>query len=314
MNITKSFLLLTACAALLPLQTFAQILTDTLTIEGRLTSLSNSLEGDTQLDPKATFLATLELDRQAPADFIGPTLHQFSEAVISASIELYDGQGLLIETPIVTRCDETTLVSSGPSSHAYTYFSDGQADSSAYLVWGGDMNGSNLECFPELAAMAAPLFASGVSFPVPLAGEYEALFSMMILNGDVERGISMNIGGAAEQITVVSVDTDGDGVPDFADMCSSEVSATVVFQDGYDSGVTNYSDSSGCTMMDHYAACQIEQEPVRGIRSVHRGPSSCEKAVSYELVADGLISYAEARMLRNALYSAATAVAGHRVR
>lgn len=302
MNITKPLLLLTACAALLPLQTFAQTLTDTITIEGRLTSLSNSFQGDAQLDPEATFLATIEVDRQAPADFIGPSIHQFSDAVVSASIELYDGQGMLIETPIVTRCDETTLVSSGPSSHAYTYFSDGQADSSAYLIWGGDMNGRNLECYPELTAMAAPLFASGTSFPVPLAGEYEALFSMMILNGDIERGISMNIGGVAENITVVSVDTDGDGVPDFADMCSSETSETVVFQGWYDSGVTNYSDSSGCTIMDHYAACEVVEEPVRGIRSVRRGPSSCEKAVSYEMVEQGIIDYAEARLLRSALY------------
>ena len=60
--------------------------------------------------------------------------------------------------------------------------------------------------------------------------------------------------------------------------------------------------------MDHYAACAAEEQeaPRRGIRSVRSGPSSCEKAVSYDLVADGVLSYSEARMLRNALYESST--------
>ncbi len=301
MNMTKPLLLVTACLSLMPLQSLAQTLTDTITIEGRLTSLSNSFQGEAQLDPEARFVATIEVDRLAPVEYSGSDLNQFRDAVLGAGVELYDGQGMPIDTPIAKRCDDSTLVTQ-PSSNAYLYFTDGEADSSAYLISGGDMNGRQLECYPQLAALAAPLFATDSFFPVPVDGVYESQFAMMILNGDPERGISMDIGGVAESISVVSVDTDGDGVADFADMCASESSETVIFQGWYDSGVSNYADSSGCTIMDHYAACEVDEEPVRGIRSVRRGPSSCEKAVSYEMVDEGMIDYSEARALREALY------------
>lgn len=302
MSTRKSILLLAALVGALPLSTLAQTLTDTITVEGSLTSLSNSFQGETMLDPEASFIATIEVDRTAILAYSDANLNQYSDAVISAAIELYDGQGVLIETPIVTRCDDTTLVSEGPSSNASLYFAEGQPQSSSYTISGGDMNGRALVCTPELEELVAPLFAPDAIFPVPNSGEYEAQFAMSILNGDIDRGISMSIGGLAERITVVSVDSDGDGIPDFADMCESELSETVIFQDWYDSGVSNYADSSGCTIMDHYAACEVTEEPVRGIRSVRRGPSSCEKSVSYEMVEQGMIDYAEARLLRNALY------------
>ncbi len=115
--------------------------------------------------------------------------------------------------------------------------------------------------------------------------------------------------GIATFIQYIDLDADGDGVPDALDVCSPTILNENVEFASIDTGVPNIIDESGCSIMDHYAACQVEEEPVRGIRSVRRGPSNCEKAVSYELVADGIISYAEARMLRDALYRASTSVA-----
>lgn len=112
--------------------------------------------------------------------------------------------------------------------------------------------------------------------------------------------------GTANYLSYDGLDFDGDGVANAGDLCSeSLLDETAIFKGWYDSGVTNYVDADGCSVMDHYAACEAEEQeaPRRGIRSVRSGPSNCEKAVSYDLVADGVISYAEARMLRNALYN-----------
>jgi hypothetical protein len=115
--------------------------------------------------------------------------------------------------------------------------------------------------------------------------------------------------GYATFISYGDPDSDGDGVPDVSDACSASLqpeSGTVWFN-GLDSTVTNYVDDSGCTIMDRYAACNAEQEEestfTRRSFSFYSGPSYCEKQVAYGLVADGIISYAEARMLRDALYN-----------
>ena len=102
-------------------------------------------------------------------------------------------------------------------------------------------------------------------------------------------------------------DSDGDGVSDEVDLCSASITdETVIFGGWANSGVTNYVDASGCTIMDRYAACQqeVEEQPTRFSRFQPRysGPSYCEKQVSYSLVDEGIIDYAEARMLRDALY------------
>lgn len=308
MKTTQKLLLITAVASLLPLQALAQSLTDTITIEGRLTSLSNSFQGPTELGPEASFVAILEVDRQAVLETDLPDFRHYEEAVLSAAIELYDSQGQPIETPITTRCDDTTIVSEAPTSSAEIYLTEGDAESAAYLIQGGDFNGRLLACVPELAELVAPLFPESVGFPIPLAGDYEADFDMTIQNGDSMRGISVEVAGVAERITVETIDSDGDGIDDFSDMCpASLTSETVTFEGGYDSGVTNHVDASGCTIMDHYAVCEVEEaeqptSPWGWFQPLYSGPSYCEKQVSYELVADGVISYSEARMLRDGLY------------
>jgi len=161
------------------------------------------------------------------------------------------------------------------------------------------------------------LFESIEGYPTLLTGEvgvpirftaqpgYEVLSHEGVSTSEVEIVEYRNgyFEGFATSIAYGDPDSDGDGLPDLVDACpASIVGGNVEFGGWLDSGVNNKVDELGCTIMDHYAKCQVEEEPVRGIRSVRRGPSSCEKAVSYELVADGVIDYSEARMLRDALY------------
>lgn len=105
----------------------------------------------------------------------------------------------------------------------------------------------------------------------------------------------------------VNEDFDGDGVNNLNDACMFSLTDETVMFDWVDSGVTNYTDESGCTIMDRYAACVAEQEeqpssPWGWFQPLYSGPSYCEKQVAYGLVNDGIISYAESRMLRSALY------------
>ena len=113
--------------------------------------------------------------------------------------------------------------------------------------------------------------------------------------------------GYTTTISALIEDIDGDGIPDEADSCvESLTDATVMFQGWYDSEVENYVDESGCTIMDRYAACgpQEQEQTSRFSRFQPRysGPSYCQKQVSYGLVDEGIIDYAEARILRDALY------------
>lgn len=158
-----------------------------------------------------------------------------------------------------------------------------------------------------------PLLNTGeVSFPVELRAESR----LREVNSDFttqdvapEGYQEFYASGYSTNVYYGDPDSDGDGVPDVSDACPASLqpeSGTVWFN-WLDSTVTNYVDDSGCTIMDRYAACNAEQEEKstftrRGF-SFYSGPSYCEKQVAYGLVADGIISYAEARMLRDNLYS-----------
>ncbi|CAB0151116.1 hypothetical protein PSI9734_01530 [Pseudidiomarina piscicola] len=115
-------------------------------------------------------------------------------------------------------------------------------------------------------------------------------------------GIATSIVG-----TLDVFDTDGDGIADDVDVCSvSILDETVMFDGWLNSGVTNYVDESGCSIMDHYAACEAEEEeqpssPWGWFQPVSSGPSYCETQVVYGLQSDGVIDHMEGRMLRNAL-------------
>lgn len=151
-----------------------------------------------------------------------------------------------------------------------------------------------------LRELEQQIFIENPGFPMIVDGSVAAeLFISYFVDGSQ----TFELSGVTNFIGLETIDSDRDGVRDDLDLCEASIlEQTVVFNDWYDSHVTNYRDDSGCTVMDHYAACKVDEEPVRGIRSVRRGPSSCEKAVSYDLVGDGIINYSEARQLRGALY------------
>lgn len=303
----KPMLALLAATSFLSSPVAAQSVTDTITVEGRLDSLTTFTQLGTeeaQLDPEATFVATFEVDRTMPVSYQNNGESRFADALLSSAVELYDGQGEPIQTLIVTRCDDTTFITRDGSQAAF----DQDDGSLAYTAVGGDAEGRGLVCEHLMRPLIEELLPAEPSYPIPVPGEYESDFSAAITNGDISRGIQVTMTGTAERITVEVTDTDGDGVADFSDACVSVDSETVVFNGWHDSGVTNHTDAQGCTIMDAYAACNVEEEETsrftRRSFSYYRGPSYCEKQVAYGLVSDGMIDYGEARALRDALYFA----------
>lgn len=187
-------------------------------------------------------------------------------------------------------------------------FSQSEEYDDVYIDEMYSTDGSIFFLDPLLYGAPGAIFTLGEGFPQFAQGPV----------GEVENGythydtwnsevgmVHFDVFGPVASLNYLVLDADGDGVMDDADACPVSITdETVMFDGWYDSGVTNYVDESGCTVTDHYAACEAEEEeaPVRGIRSVRSGPSSCEKAVSYDLTAAGVISYSEARALRDALY------------
>lgn len=180
----------------------------------------------------------------------------------------------------------------------------------SFLFGGMEPDFPTFEEMPE--EFTGELFADLSGYPLLIEGETFYPFQYLLFSPYNELEQEQQVSGfygVATNIQYIDLDADGDGVPDELDVCSPTILNETVEFASIDTGVRNVIDEAGCSIMDHYAACPVEEEPTRGIRSVRRGPSSCEKAVSYDLVAAGLISYAEARMLRDALYRASTSVA-----
>ncbi|CAB0151113.1 hypothetical protein PSI9734_01528 [Pseudidiomarina piscicola] len=167
-----------------------------------------------------------------------------------------------------------------------------------------------------------PLFASYGGFPTFLVGDNLQPIDLYVdqstapvfddnptneLPDDNPNDYEAVFYGYTTTISALIQDSDGDGVPDEADNCAaSQLDETVIFDGWLNSWVTNYVDESGCSIMDHYAACNAEEEeqsssPWGWFQPVYSGPNYCETQVVYQLQSSGLIDANEGRMLRRAL-------------
>ncbi|MDN7124413.1 hypothetical protein J6I90_05930 [Pseudidiomarina sp. 1APP75-32.1] len=283
----------------------AQTLTDTVTIEGELTQLENSFQGPAQLAPGSRFVVTIEQDRTATESSATATMKFYEDAVLQMEVMFYDDQGVPISTPVVTTYSSTTMPSID-SRTAQFLFDPQVAEEATYAMQGMDINGRNMDTTINLSETTQTLLTDTSNYPAIAEGAVDALFSFYVMNGDEGRGISMSAEGNVDTISVVFVDTDNDGVPDYLDQCAASLESETVMFDWVDSGVTNYTDASGCTIMDRYAACEPDEtqqpsSPWGWFQPVYSGPGYCESQVVYQLQDEGIIDYSEGRMLRNAL-------------
>ena len=268
--------------------------------------------GDTYIPMGTLLTASATFDSSIPPyetgynDFVGDYA-DFEGHLIDFRFTLEAPSGEPIELTVPTHYEILAIDNYVTTISDYAHDATGGSwiRSNSYFLNSFDYD----EVYFYLASSDEPEVLTGIdSFPIfnnfsvsPEQARYNQIF--ITYDGGFE---SLFVDVTSFGIAVT--DGDGDGVADEADLCPVSITdETVSFGDGsVVADVENVYDANGCSIMDRYAACEVaeEEQPVRGIRSTRSGPSSCEKAVSYDLVADGVISYAEARMLRNALYEA----------
>ena len=236
---------------------------------------------------------------------------QFYNPFISVEYYFLDSEGVEIPQTFPTQLIDgpngtlggTWLAFEGPLVDQDIYYGETLSDTSftndnqeSFMFWLDFQNNGN------------PLFeesADGYLRYVEYAGNGNHSGYFTVFSDAGEDSINFVV----DTVVYGSVDTDEDGISDSADSCiSSIMDETVNFGGWYETGVANYIDESGCTVMDRYAACEAEVEtqptaPAGPMFSAFAGPSYCETQVSYGLQSDGVIDYTESRMLRNALYN-----------
>lgn len=263
-----------------------------------------------ELSESASATITIETEiPTAPANIRNePSFSSFVYGdLISIDVTFFDAQGEPTETSTIWGETQSTT---DTSNHVTAFDELYEPEETTEAEWRiADNGGTDDYYFVETTLLsngAASLFQNFSDYPQFVADippeTFTFFMTIFTLNDYTQDGFI----GTVTDIRVSVPDADDDGITDALDQCAnSATNATVLFQGFQDSTVTNSVDSDGCTIMDRYAACEAP-EPIistRRSRSFYNGPSYCEKMVAYELVAEGIISYAEARLLRDALYA-----------
>lgn len=145
------------------------------------------------------------------------------------------------------------------------------------------------------------LFVEDSLFPTFIEGSLVYPFRYHLSNdfGGDASDLRPGIFGYATHLRYVVLDADGDGILDVDDNCVVSHTDDFVTLNGQLLTVENVVDAEGCTVMDHYAACEAEQGESGFLG--YSGASYCEQQVAYQLYREGLIDYADVRELRTAL-------------
>ncbi|KFZ29124.1 hypothetical protein IDAT_05465 [Pseudidiomarina atlantica] len=266
------------------------------------------------LETPLTFTVVITEDLAAPQSYGSPDGGEaYGNVTTAYELRIYDELGVeILYDRVDIRDADTSVIDTVATYH------DSQAQTALEsAMWGiiasktGTTEyalGYNFYGFrvTPFGATTSPLVIAMTPFPELFDGVIEHPFQVA---ADRSNQPSFRFEGSANYVSYngPAVDSDGDGIFDYADSCIAPLtSTTVIFRDWYDSEVINYVDSSGCSIMDRYAACAPEQQEAPSFFSAFQprlsGPNYCETQVSYQLNSEGLIDYMEARMLRDALY------------
>ncbi|WP_411360644.1 hypothetical protein [Pseudidiomarina sp. YC-516-91] len=265
-----------------------------------------------QFDDVARFRIEVEYDTSIPMtnsdfnEFL--SLAEYSGNIRVVRIMLFDASGNPIDTGLITPFDSSTANS--PTSYHRSFQIRGSTEqmlSDELIVDARSLvNEQMLATIIEVDAVSSALHESFSPFPRLFTTELVSPARVDITHATLFDGL--RIQGTADVIGTYTLqaDADADGVLDDVDLCgTSNLAETVIFRDWYDSGVVNYVDGDGCSIMDRYAACSVETETrnlFSRFRPLYNGPSYCEKQVSYALYDEQIITSIEARLLRDALY------------
>ncbi len=298
-------LLLTSLLALASHSAIAQQIT--LYLEGDVLGYYGGYSAPGPIDSVARIQAAFTYDLSSPSYVINyEGWRDFGDVLVSAEYRFLDSQG----QPVTLNVPSVYTVEEGYSTNETVFCvpEDGTGCPFSYSWFtGGNTSKTTWYVFDELTPYSDisnfPIYVTSDEAQVSVLGRINLVQSPEQVEFNVQFDTILYQG--------LVVDDDNDGVEDDVDSCEmSLLDETVLFDGWHDSGVTNYVDANGCTVMDHYAACEEDQEEQEVNRFSRRssffysGPSYCEKQVAYDLVRDGVIDYSEARALRDALYYA----------
>ena len=239
--------------------------------------------------------------RGVPPVFDFPEFKLYESSVVDMEIEFYDASGSLFVPPFPTSFSVDSIPNLESTSTFYL-FQQGSPEFYSLSMKTDDQVSREFDVDFIVQQIEQSIIASRTGYPTAAIGPIVANFEFAInevING--EGGLTVAYGVT----DYIDIDSDIDGVGDALDSCaSSDASASVTFG-GIESGVENYTTSNGCTIMDLYAACESEVEQSSSLGAFqprYSGPSYCETQLGYSLVAQGVVTQQEARMLRNTLY------------
>ncbi|MBY6063688.1 thrombospondin type 3 repeat-containing protein [Pseudidiomarina sediminum] len=246
-------------------------------------------------------LVRMVFDTAIPYQGIGVNTVRANNNLISADVVLFDGLGEpLTSFPMPV----PTLV---PEQSATIAYDVGGTDDEFDVTWELSAADAASLGYHEVNFFLMPigceqLFQPGTGWPMiyeisPPSVPY--YLSLRLTNADGYEQINVIVDSVSYSELVD--DVDNDGVPDEVDVCPESLLTEFVHFDSGSSGVPNYVDEDGCSIMDHYANCEATTSSSGAHWFSYSGPSQCEIQVGYQLYRDGLIDYTELRLLRNAM-------------
>ncbi|RUO74501.1 hypothetical protein CWI80_03940 [Pseudidiomarina sediminum] len=223
----------------------------------------------------------------------------YQDAILSIRFEFEDAQGLPVDLGVENPLE---LTDGAENAGNELSFSDGF--DVAQFSFGYEVN-DNLHFAQMIVAGSdddrIADYTSNFVQLNPISAPESGVAGMFVTGspqGDIYQFFIPDMSEVSYQVLLA--DADHDGIADELDAClTTDLSETVTLN-GVNSGVANVLDSTGCSIMDHYAACDAEQSSGAGWLG-YQGASYCETQVGYDLYREGLISYMELRLLRNAL-------------
>lgn len=221
---------------------------------------------------------------------------QYINSLTDIKVTFFDDEG----QPITTAPSaEYSLESADYSSTLYRY---GSSDEGFFAGFNYSDESPDIFYNVEVSNVddIASLYESLDGYPVvaEVAKAPQQAFLLMLNYRSTGQDGGYMVGSYLSSIEYIITDADGDGVTDALDLCEASIIDETVVLNGINSGVTNTVDANGCSVADQFALCDIDRD---GDAYSYRGPTYCAMMTTYDLYRQGVLTYTEVRMLRNAL-------------
>ncbi|RUO74480.1 hypothetical protein CWI80_03835 [Pseudidiomarina sediminum] len=227
---------------------------------------------------------------------------KYTDAIESIKFEFFDEHDNLLTLPLNTTFTDATEDRVFTNHVSVNSYNNNNLESIYFITT--YFATPEQSSWNELGLYVADLFLDEQSFngddALPILPNIESSnlsFRLMIYLPEFQKRNGYSLRNVSFQYS--GPDDDNDGVMNFYDECEASLTAPTLTIDGVDSGIANGADKDGCTIADHFAACEAQQ--TGGFPLAYSGPTMCERGVLYDAYRNELITYPELRQLRQLL-------------